>query len=121
MRSRVPLEHEVHSDSQKQREAIGLTHLFNNLFDLYFLNSLEIPSRFLAQNVFRHDLTHLPCYHESHSGIKSTRIPKYNAKRSESHWSIKCTRIPKYNAKQLESHLRIKSTRIPKYNAKRKI
>ncbi|KAF7812420.1 uncharacterized protein G2W53_033396 [Senna tora] len=31
---------------------------------------------------FRHDFTLLPCDHESHSSIKSTRIPKYNVKRS---------------------------------------
>ncbi|KAF7839155.1 uncharacterized protein G2W53_007637 [Senna tora] len=37
---------------------------------------------------------------KSHSSIKSTRIPKYNAKRSESHSSLKVTRIPKYNAKR---------------------
>ncbi|KAF7812583.1 uncharacterized protein G2W53_033559 [Senna tora] len=30
----------------------------------------------------RHDLTHLPCDHESHSSIRSTQIPKYKAKRS---------------------------------------
>ncbi|KAF7839128.1 uncharacterized protein G2W53_007610 [Senna tora] len=48
----------------------------------------------------RHDLTYLPCYHESDSGIKSTRIAKYNAKQSESHLSIKSTRIPKYNVKR---------------------
>ncbi|KAF7812561.1 uncharacterized protein G2W53_033537 [Senna tora] len=27
-------------------------------------------------------MTHLPCDHEPHSGIRSTWIPKYNAKRS---------------------------------------
>ncbi|KAF7842083.1 uncharacterized protein G2W53_004381 [Senna tora] len=27
-------------------------------------------------------MTHLPRDHEPHSSIKSTRIPKYNAKRS---------------------------------------
>ncbi|KAF7802304.1 uncharacterized protein G2W53_041415 [Senna tora] len=30
----------------------------------------------------QHDLTHLPCDPEPHSSIKSTRIPKYNAKQS---------------------------------------
>ncbi|KAF7824004.1 uncharacterized protein G2W53_022148 [Senna tora] len=61
---------------------MGLTHLCYNLFDLYFLNSFEIQSRFSVQNVFTHDLTLLPCNHESHSTIKTTWIPKYNAKRS---------------------------------------
>ncbi|KAF7832099.1 uncharacterized protein G2W53_014432 [Senna tora] len=30
----------------------------------------------------RHQFTQLPYDHESHSTIKSTRLPKYNAKRS---------------------------------------
>ncbi|KAF7839143.1 uncharacterized protein G2W53_007625 [Senna tora] len=60
----------------KQREAIDLTHFCNNTFDLYFFNSFEIQSRFSVQNVFTHDFTHLQRHHESHSRIKSSRIPK---------------------------------------------
>ncbi|KAF7832232.1 uncharacterized protein G2W53_014565 [Senna tora] len=41
-----------------------------------------IQSGVLAQNVVGHDLTYLPCDHESYSSIKFTRIPKYNTKRS---------------------------------------
>ncbi|KAF7807371.1 uncharacterized protein G2W53_039532 [Senna tora] len=111
------------------------THL-----NLYFLSSFDIQSRFSIRNVFRHDLTHLPRDHEPHSSIKSTQIPKYNAKRSvlltcatirhdmthlecdhEPNLRIKFTRISKYNAKRSEPHSSIKSTRIPKYNAKRSI
>ncbi|KAF7842011.1 uncharacterized protein G2W53_004309 [Senna tora] len=43
--------------------------------------SWKIQSRFLIQNVFRKDFTRLPFDRESHLSIKSTRIPKYNAKR----------------------------------------
>ncbi|KAF7832150.1 uncharacterized protein G2W53_014483 [Senna tora] len=82
MRSRVPFEHKIHSDSQIEREAIDLTHLCNNTFDLYFLKSFKIQSRFSVQNVFRQDFRHFPCDHESDSSIKSTKIHKYNAKRS---------------------------------------
>ncbi|KAF7841517.1 uncharacterized protein G2W53_003815 [Senna tora] len=49
-------------------------------FDLYFLKSLEIQTRILVQNVFRHDFTLLPRDHESNSSIKSSWNPKYNAK-----------------------------------------
>ncbi|KAF7832154.1 uncharacterized protein G2W53_014487 [Senna tora] len=69
---------------------------FPNKFDIYFLKSLKIQSRFLKQNVLRQDFTRLPCNHESHSSIKSTRIPKYNEKRSVGH--TYATTI--YNAKQ---------------------
>ncbi|KAF7807351.1 uncharacterized protein G2W53_039512 [Senna tora] len=48
----------------------------------------------------RHDLKHLPSSHEPHSSVKSTRIPKYNVKRSEPYPNIKSTRIPIYNAKR---------------------
>ncbi|KAF7808168.1 uncharacterized protein G2W53_040329 [Senna tora] len=84
------------------------------------------------------ELTHHPCDHVPYSTIKSTRIPKYNAKRSDlTHLpsdqvpqsSFKSARIPKYNAKRLtcvdspfmrsRAHSSIKSNRIPKYNAKR--
>ncbi|KAF7844454.1 uncharacterized protein G2W53_001359 [Senna tora] len=41
-----------------------------------------MQSRFSVQNLFRHDLTHLPYDHKPNSSIRSTRIPKYNAKRS---------------------------------------
>ncbi|KAF7832171.1 uncharacterized protein G2W53_014504 [Senna tora] len=65
-----------------KREAISLTHLCNNTFDLYFLNAFEIQLQYSVQNVFRHEFTNLPRDHESRSSIKSTQIPKYNAKRS---------------------------------------
>ncbi|KAF7831953.1 uncharacterized protein G2W53_014286 [Senna tora] len=72
----------------------------------------------------RHDFTHLPCDHDSHSNIKSTRIPKYNAKRSiQSRFSVQnvfrndMTHLP-WDHKSLSS---IKSTRIPKYNAKQSV
>ncbi|KAF7808082.1 uncharacterized protein G2W53_040243 [Senna tora] len=111
-----------------------------------FISSFEIDSRFSIHNVFQHDLTHIPCNHKSHSSIKSTRIPKYNAKRSiqkrfsyhivfrldlknlpfdhEPDWSITSARTPKYNVKRTipcdhEHHSSGKSPRIPKYNAKR--
>ncbi|KAF7802103.1 uncharacterized protein G2W53_041214 [Senna tora] len=80
MRSRVSFDQQIPWDSQIQREAIDLTHLCNNAFDMYFMNSLEILSRILLQNVFIHDFTVLPCDSESHSSIKSTRIPKHNDK-----------------------------------------
>ncbi|KAF7808098.1 uncharacterized protein G2W53_040259 [Senna tora] len=44
--------------------------------------SFDIQSRFAIQNVYRHDLTDLPYDHEPGLSMKSTRIPKYNAKRS---------------------------------------
>ncbi|KAF7839139.1 uncharacterized protein G2W53_007621 [Senna tora] len=65
-----------------QCKVIGFTHLCNNTFDLYFLISIEIQSRFSVQDVFTHDLKQLPHDHEPPLSIKSTRIPKYNAKRS---------------------------------------
>ncbi|KAF7832017.1 uncharacterized protein G2W53_014350 [Senna tora] len=83
----------------------------------------------------RHDYTHLPCDHDSHSNIKSTRIPKYNAKRSTFHAITSpiralnplgfqnTTRSDRHDLTHLpfdrESRSSIKSTRIPKYNAKR--
>ncbi|KAF7835290.1 uncharacterized protein G2W53_010149 [Senna tora] len=69
-------------NAKRSREAIGLTHLCNNWFDLYFLNSFEIQSQFSFQNVFRHDFTTLPCDHEWDSSNKPNRVSKYNAKRS---------------------------------------
>ncbi|KAF7832170.1 uncharacterized protein G2W53_014503 [Senna tora] len=74
--------------------------LAHNAFDLYFFISFEIQLRFSVQTMFRHHLKHLPCNRKSHSSIKSTRIPKCNAKRSESNSSIKSTRIPYYNARR---------------------
>ncbi|KAF7832160.1 uncharacterized protein G2W53_014493 [Senna tora] len=67
---------------QNTTRSVGLTHLCNNTFVLYFLKSFEIQSRFSIQNVFRQDFTDLPFHHKSHSSIKSTRIPDYKAKRS---------------------------------------
>ncbi|KAF7842033.1 uncharacterized protein G2W53_004331 [Senna tora] len=54
MRSRVAFELYVHSDSQLQREAIGLTHLCDNTFELAQPDQTSIG--------------------------KSTRIPKYNTR-----------------------------------------
>ncbi|KAF7839110.1 uncharacterized protein G2W53_007592 [Senna tora] len=73
------------------REAIRLTHLCNNTFDLYFLKSIEIQLRFSVQNVFTNDFTQVAHHHESHSRITSTRIPKYKAKRSV---SLTCATTP---------------------------
>ncbi|KAF7839127.1 uncharacterized protein G2W53_007609 [Senna tora] len=81
-------------------------------FDLYFLNYFEIQSRFLVQNVFRHDFTLLPYDYKPHWSIKYTRIPKYNAKRSTSLHTL---------SMRSRVHSSIKSTRIPKYNVKRSI
>ncbi|KAF7821440.1 uncharacterized protein G2W53_026895 [Senna tora] len=50
--------------------------------NLYLLSYFEIQSRFPIQNEFRHHSTYLPCDHKVYSSIKSTGIPKYNAKRS---------------------------------------
>ncbi|KAF7832238.1 uncharacterized protein G2W53_014571 [Senna tora] len=126
--SRVPFEHQIHSDSKIQRKAISLTHFCNNTFELDFLCSFDIQSRISVQNMFSHEFTHLPCDHESDSTIKSTQIPKYNAKQSnafeiQSRFSIQnvfrqdFTDLPSDH----ESHLSIKSTRIPKYIAKRSV
>ncbi|KAF7839133.1 uncharacterized protein G2W53_007615 [Senna tora] len=43
---------------------------------------MEIQSQFSYQSMFRHDLTQLPRDHDNPSSIKSTRIPKFNTKRS---------------------------------------
>ncbi|KAF7807562.1 uncharacterized protein G2W53_039723 [Senna tora] len=102
----IPCDHKPHSSNKSARipthnakRSVLLT-CAPTRFKLYFLRSSEIQSRFLINNVFRHDLTHLPCDHKLHSSIKSNPIPKYNVKRSEPHSSIKSIRIPKYNAKR---------------------
>ncbi|KAF7823941.1 uncharacterized protein G2W53_022085 [Senna tora] len=152
-----PCDHEPHSrikstqiPKYNENRSFSLTCSTTRL-NLYFLSSFETQSRFSIQNVFRHDLKNLPCDHEPHSRIKSTWIPKYNAKRSawldtpsnnhEPHSTNKSHQIPKYNAKiqwrfsiqnvlrhdlthlpyDDEPHSSIKSTRIPKYNAKRPV
>ncbi|KAF7832051.1 uncharacterized protein G2W53_014384 [Senna tora] len=95
------------------------------------------------QIVFGHNLTHLPRDHESLSSIKSTRIPKYNAKRSvrlscastrlnlyflssfeiQSRFSIQD--VLRYDLTHLqcdhESYSSIKFYRFPKYIAKRSV
>ncbi|KAF7839119.1 uncharacterized protein G2W53_007601 [Senna tora] len=88
-----------------------LTHLYNK-FALYFLNSFQIQSQFLVQNVFRHDFTLLPSDHESHWSIKCSRNPKNNAKRSTQLHTLPCDH---------ESHKSIKSPQTAKHNAKRSI
>ncbi|KAF7808031.1 uncharacterized protein G2W53_040192 [Senna tora] len=93
-----PVEQYIHTDSQIQHEAIGLTHLCNNTFKL-ILSSFAIQSRFSIHNVFRHDLTQFLAINIPIRAL-NPEIPKYNAKRSEPHSSIKSIRIPKYNAKR---------------------
>ncbi|KAF7832919.1 uncharacterized protein G2W53_015252 [Senna tora] len=61
-------------------------------------------------------MTQLPRDHEPNSRIKSTRISKYNAKRSNL-FIHDLTNLP-YDHEPYSSN---KSTRIPKYNAKRSI
>ncbi|KAF7812558.1 uncharacterized protein G2W53_033534 [Senna tora] len=108
---------------------------------LYFLNSFEIQSRILIQNVLSHDFTHLPCDHESHSSFEGNLIPKYKARRSvrpncgttylnlyflkyfeiQSRFSIQ--NVFRHDLKHLPcglvSHSSYKSSRLPEYNAKR--
>ncbi|KAF7808148.1 uncharacterized protein G2W53_040309 [Senna tora] len=116
----LPCDHEPHLSIKSTRipkynakRAFQLTCATARL-NLYFLCSFEIQSRFSIHNVFGHDFTHLPSDHEPHSSIKSTRIPKYNAKRNdwihlpsdhEPHSSIKSNRIPKYNEKRSRENI----------------
>ncbi|KAF7821393.1 uncharacterized protein G2W53_026848 [Senna tora] len=116
----------------------GTTHL-----NMYFLSSYENQLRFSKQNVFRHDLTNLPCDHEPHSSIKSTRIPKYNAetsfgltyatKRSNFYFSGSLEIQSRFSVQNVfrhdlthlpsdhEPHSSIKSTQIRKYNSNRSV
>ncbi|KAF7807546.1 uncharacterized protein G2W53_039707 [Senna tora] len=113
----LPCDHEPHLSIKYTRipkynakRAFRLTCAITRL-NLYFLCSFEIQPRFSIHNVFGHNFTHLPSDHEPHSSIKSTRIPKYNAKRND--W----IHLPSDH----EPHSSIKSNRIPKYNEKRSV
>ncbi|KAF7808094.1 uncharacterized protein G2W53_040255 [Senna tora] len=149
MRSRAPFELQNQSNFQIRREAIAtcdhvphssikstripkynakqsisLTCTTTHL-NFGFLSSFEFHSRFSIHNVFRQDLTHLPCDQVPQSSFKSAQIPKYNAKRlvlltfatslnfheindlprdHEPHFSIKSNQILKYNAKRSSFH-----------------
>ncbi|KAF7821587.1 hypothetical protein G2W53_027042 [Senna tora] len=124
----LPRDHKAHSSNKSTgipkynaKRSFSLTCATTRL-NLYFLTSFEIQSRFSIQNVFRHDLAHLPCDHEAHSSIKSTWIPKYNVKRSFS-FSCATTHLNLQDLTHLpcnhEHHSSIKSSRAPKYNAER--
>ncbi|KAF7808147.1 uncharacterized protein G2W53_040308 [Senna tora] len=126
----LPSNHEPHSSIKSTRipkynvkRSFSLT-CATTFLNLCFMSSFEIQSQFSTQNVFRHDLKHLPSNHEPHSSVKSTRIPKYNVK-----WSIQ-SRFSIHNVFRHDlTHLpcdheplsSIKSTRVPKYNTKRSV